>query len=549
MFVTTLRPQGHLAAAALIVVVLLLALLLPATAAAHAVLLGASPEAEQQLDVSPSQLTLRFNENVGPIHFRVLDLAGEQVGEPGEIRAEGSNLHLPLNAELPNGTYVVTWRVVSADTHPVGGSYLFSIGEPLAAGAEIGAEQASGWTAVVVANRLLLYAAVILAIGSVGVLWLLALPTGAAALAQAQARWSAWLALFAYLLAIGAGGAEMLAADALALFTAAAWQAGIGTTLGASAFLGVPGALLLAWSCRRTVDVPALGIAGAGSLLLLLSFLVTGHAATAAPVWLMASMVAIHVLCAALWFGALAPLARVVRDTPAGQAASVMDQFSRVAVWSVAALFLSGVVISWVQVAEFNLLFNTSYGVRLLTKVGLFLALLALAARNKLRLTPRLARGSQAAQQALRRTIAVEYVLIVAILAVAVSLTVPVPPRALAEQDPMQMQTGTGSYSVTAQQRGFEVRAEVTPARPGENMVMLYFKGPDGESHRMVRATISASLPAASIEGIFKVGHAMGGGWHFDFTEFVIPGEWHLRIDGFIDDFDKLTFDATVQIR
>lgn len=538
------RPGVFVAA----LVVLVAALLVPGLVQAHAVLLGSAPASEQQLERSPPELVLNFNENVGPIHFRVLDLTGEEVGEPGEIRSEGNNVLLPLNATLDNGTYVVTWRVVSADTHPVGGSFLFAVGEPLAAGAQLTEDTANAWTVVVFANRLVLYAVVLLGVGSVLVLRVLELPARAAMLLRRQMNTSAWIALVSFIVAIGAGGAEILAGGAGALFDAAAWRAGAGTTLGGSALLGVPGALLLAWASRGSLPAPLFAVAAIGAALMVLSFLLTGHAATAQPVWLMATMVAVHVVCAALWFAALLPLAAVLGETAPRTSAAVMDQFSRVAVWSVAALFVSGFVISWVQVAELALLFTTDYGFRLGIKVALFVVLLGLAARNKSRLTPRLAAGTEKARESLRTAIRIEYGLIVLILAAAVSLTLPVPPRAIAEQSAMDLEAGTG-YTATAETRGYTTRVEVTPARTGENMVMVYFTGPDGEAFRMVRAAVRAGLPAASIEGIYKLGHSMGGGYHFDFNEFVIPGEWELRIEGFIDDFDMLRFDVTVQIR
>ncbi|MEY4848256.1 MAG: hypothetical protein RLZZ36_1369, partial [Pseudomonadota bacterium] len=85
-------------------------------AAAHAVLMKADPAADQQLEVTPRELELTFNENVGPVFFKLLDRAGQEVGQPGELRLDGNSVFLPLNQTLPNGTYIVTYRVISADT-------------------------------------------------------------------------------------------------------------------------------------------------------------------------------------------------------------------------------------------------------------------------------------------------------------------------------------------------------------------------------------------------------------------------------------------------
>ena len=99
---------------------------------AHAVLLGSTPKASEVLPESPKELVLNFNEQVGPIFFKVLDKTGKEVGTPGEIVADGNNLKMTLTEALPNGTYVLTYRVISADTHPVGTTFGFSVGEPMA---------------------------------------------------------------------------------------------------------------------------------------------------------------------------------------------------------------------------------------------------------------------------------------------------------------------------------------------------------------------------------------------------------------------------------
>ncbi len=47
----------------------------------------------------------------------------------GEIAAVDATLTIAV-PPLPDGTHVLSWRVISADGHPVGGSLIFSIGAP-----------------------------------------------------------------------------------------------------------------------------------------------------------------------------------------------------------------------------------------------------------------------------------------------------------------------------------------------------------------------------------------------------------------------------------
>jgi copper transport protein len=166
----------------------------------HAVLLSSDPAAEAELDVAPREIRLGFNENVGPIFVKVLDSRGAEVGDPGDFRVSGNDVFLPLGAELADGTYVAVYRVISADTHPVGGSVMFAVGEPLSdvgSVADAGAA-VSGWQLPVAVNRLALYVGGTLAAGSALLLLLLPIaswPSSAVSpcrspSASAARRWS-----------------------------------------------------------------------------------------------------------------------------------------------------------------------------------------------------------------------------------------------------------------------------------------------------------------------------------------------------------------------
>ncbi|MHB1207906.1 MAG: copper resistance D family protein [Rhodospirillaceae bacterium] len=285
--------------------------------------------------------------------------------------------------------------------------------------------ETSLWTLAVAANRWALYAFVLVAAGSALFLLLMRLPEPVAAAARRLGTVSAIIGIICYGLAVALGGAEMITGGVDILFAPDTWAMGFDSTLGQSALAGGVAMILLVAGFRRG-HPRALGI---GAALAVGSFLMTGHAATAAPVWLMSTMVAAHLACAAFWIGALYPLSRAIR-LPAADAGGLMTQFSRLAVWSVALLAASGAVISWVQLGHVSAIFTTPYGGRLAVKLALFAVLIALAAYNKLALTPRLTAGAPAPR--LRGIIGFEYVLYIFILGAAASLSVTEPPRALA---------------------------------------------------------------------------------------------------------------------
>jgi copper transport protein len=527
----------------------------PALAAAHAVLLGSSPEPKASVDAAPSEIVLEFNENVGPVFLKVLDHTGQEVGGPGEIVLDGNKLRLPLSTPLDDGTYIVTYRVISADTHPVGGSFLFAVGGPVAAldPASMAAPAKSGWWVAVAANRFVHYAAVLLALGSALVLLWLRVPAPADDATFRQGYLASLVAIAAYLLAIAFGGAEMVSGGAAAFLSPKAWAMGVKSTLLPSAVLGVPGAALLAWAFRQH---RLGGPLWAGGALVLLSFLVTGHAATAPPVWLMATNVALHLVCGAFWFAALLPLTVAVRRLDGPASGALLVQFSTRAAWTVALLFVSGLIVSIVQVRSWDQLFGTDYGLRLALKIGLFLVLLALAAANKVAFTPAVVRGDASGVRRLRGSMRVEYGLMLAIVLAAASLTVVTPPRALLAQGAGAAQgaamgaVGGEGVRASATAGGYTVDVEVTPGRTGENMIMLTWKDAGGKPVAMQSSRVTLSLPSASIEGVQVDGDPMDGGmWHLMTDAMIVPGEWQMRIEAFVDDFDKVVAEVPVNVK
>jgi len=140
---------------------------------------------------------------------------------------------------------------------------------------------------------------------------------------------------------------------------------------------------------------------------------------------------AAHLLAAGAWLGALLPLARLLAGSPAIELAErATRRFSIMGIACVSVLILTGTASAWYTVGSVPALFGTSYGLLLLAKLALFAAMLALAAANRLRWTPRLrAAGGEAllALRRLRRNAIAETSLGVAVLGVVGALGVTVP--------------------------------------------------------------------------------------------------------------------------
>jgi len=221
-------------------------------------------------------------------------------------------------------------------------------------------------------------------------------------------RWGFAVAALALLI----GGAAALSAETVAmtdrqadaLRPAALWDVLSGSRFG----LAIGVRLGLAVLALAASLLP--GSRGLWALLVVIgagvtaSFPWTGHGAmddgTAGLIHLGADIV--HLFAAALWFGAVAALAalvlnrRVRSDDEALEALhDGLSRFSGMGTLAVALLILTGLVNSWFLVGPDHLggLLGSPYGAVLIAKLLVFLLMLALAAQNRYRLTPRLAEG------------------------------------------------------------------------------------------------------------------------------------------------------------
>src|ERR1700756_1501579 len=98
-------------------------------ASAHASLVFADPRDGTVLAQAPKTVQLRFNESVTAGAVNLIDASGKQRTDV-VVDAGDEAINVALPADLPKGTQIVSYRVISADGHPVAGSITFSIGEP-----------------------------------------------------------------------------------------------------------------------------------------------------------------------------------------------------------------------------------------------------------------------------------------------------------------------------------------------------------------------------------------------------------------------------------
>ena len=102
------------------------------SAHAHATLIEATPADGSVVANVPAEVRLRFNEPVSPVVVHLVDARGVERRD-AHVEAHDAIIAIHVPADLPSGTQVVSYRVISSDGHPVGGSIVFSIGSATAA--------------------------------------------------------------------------------------------------------------------------------------------------------------------------------------------------------------------------------------------------------------------------------------------------------------------------------------------------------------------------------------------------------------------------------
>ncbi|HEY8332488.1 MAG TPA: copper resistance CopC family protein, partial [Tardiphaga sp.] len=187
---------------------LLLALAQPSAASAHASLVASDPAPEAVLAAAPASLTFSFNEAVEPLAMRIVDRHGVAV-DVTQIARSGASLVLMPPATLAPGAYILSWRVVSEDGHPVGGALTFWIGARSAAAPNLVGSDSAALRGAIWATRLVIYLGLFVGAGGAFFLAWMKMPPGMRRLRIAIAAVSV-AGLLALALSVGLQGLDAL---------------------------------------------------------------------------------------------------------------------------------------------------------------------------------------------------------------------------------------------------------------------------------------------------------------------------------------------------
>ncbi|MGW3459974.1 copper resistance CopC/CopD family protein [Streptomyces olivaceoviridis] len=373
-------------------------------ASAHAALTGSDPAQGVVADKAPTQVSLTFSEKVAlnDDSLRVLDPKGKPVQTGSPANVSGTTYAVRLKSGLADGTYTVTYQVVSADSHPVAGAYTFSVGAPsrtvvsgtgpTAGGGVVGGLYAFG--------RYVSYAGFIVLAG--GAAFVLACWRHGAGVRPLQrlvvGGWVALTAATLWLLLLrgaytGSGKfADVFDLDLLGQVLQTKTGAALVSRLLLLAAAALFVAVLFGTYTRREEGEEkrdlTFGLAVGGVVVaagLATSWAMAEHASTGLQPGIAMPVDVVHLLAVAAWLGGLTALLTALYRAPAETPveAAAVQRFSRVAFGSVLALVVTGAYQSWRQLGSWSAFTETRYGQLLLVKIGLVAVLVGIAAVSR----------------------------------------------------------------------------------------------------------------------------------------------------------------------
>jgi copper transport protein len=537
-------------------------------AAAHAQLLSTDPAVGARLASSPDHVSLTFGEAVTfvPGGFHLLNQSGADV-TLGSANRTGTTVVVGIPAKLTDGAYVFSWRVVSADTHPVSGSIPFSVGNvnvvpgagPPVMSMDSGTPVATRVLADV--NRWIGYVG---AVGGVGTVFFAGLCWPAGRRDRTVRRIGVTGSVLVAVTAVAALPLQASLADGVSLskvFSGGALPAVLHTTFGYAAtgriVLGLLLAVLIGAPRRSPALEAAVRVVAVGALA---CFSWAGHPSVSKIPSLTIADDMLHLAAVVTWLGGLVVLAVRLLPNPPADLHAVLPRWSRTAMWAVAILVATGVVQAWRELQSVQALLHTDYGHWLIVKGCGLLILVALGNLGRIRvqtwtgtrasvsrepvgasLGAMRAVGPQPILGRLRKSVAAELVIAGGVLVASSLLVVSDPhlPIAMPAAAAAAPDSSTVGGSVTLP-TGPVVTVAVSPATAGTPTVTITTASASGGVIDPVEVDATAALASRGIEPIpLKVTRTAAGHYVITGAPLGFPGQWAITVTVRTSDIDS----------
>ncbi len=521
-------------------------ILVPTAASAHAYVVKSNPAENETLEKVPSVVRIEFDETLQVSHFNTLfvrDASGKRVDlKNAHIdKKNPKRLEAGVKQNIPNGTYSIQWKAISADGHPIQGVTPFRIGTEGGETSDIQAEEIGYFPQMdMMIERGFLYTGFSLYIGVL--FFNLIIYKGKSSKVQSRSNKLIWISLLGIFISLLFSLPLQAKINADVSWIAAFQPSLLKETLQLSVFGYVWMTQMVLIITLMVVTYVALKREKLSSFKiwtiplvffigLLIMKAMNSHAYGLKYKEIAVMMDFLHLLAASLWIGGLSAIVLLLpKDHENGKWTMYWDAIQRFSPWAICAvilLFVTGLFNSTFFIPTIHSLFDTKYGLALLTKFLLFIGMGILGLIHYVK-------GRMRGQKRLGATMKVEFGIGIAIFIIVAFLT--------NVQTPPMPPTGpfTGSQKLD---NGYELTLQVSPNKVGMNTFRIDLKDTTGQPvtdmEQIVLTTKSLEMDMG--KGTFKVSPVSPGVYQAEGMYINMTGEWNIHVHGLtkaLDSFD-----------
>ncbi|KMN45202.1 copper resistance CopC/CopD family protein [Bacillus sp. LK2] len=521
-------------------------ILIPKSASAHAYVVKSNPTENETLKKAPSVVKIEFDEDIQVSRFNTLfvrDSSGKRV-DLKDAHIDKSNkklLEAGLKENLKNGLYSVQWKAISADGHPIQGVIPFRIGSAEAGTDDIKVEE-MGYVPKIdmIVERGILYTSFSLFLGVL--FFNLIIYKGKGIEVQSRSKKVIWISLFGIFISLlfnlplqakmNADVSWLEAFDPLLLKETLqlsvfgyVWitQIALISTLMIVTYFAMKREKL---SSFKVWSIP---------LVLFISLLImkalNSHAYGLKFKEIAIAMDFLHLFAASLWIGGLSSIILLLRKEDAKWTMywDAIKRFSPWATGAVIVILITGLFNSTFFIPTIHSLFDTKYGLALLTKILLFVCMGILGIFHYVK-------GRMRAQKRLGASVKVEFIVgIIVFIIVAFMTNVQTPPM-----------PPTGPFTESKQvDNGYELTLHVSPNKVGQNTFHINVKDENGQPVTDMEQIVltTQSLDMNMGKGSFKVSAVSPGEYEAEGMYINMTGNWNIHVHGLTKSLDSFDLD------
>ncbi|MED1596138.1 MULTISPECIES: copper resistance protein CopC [Bacillus] len=530
------------------VMVCVLLILAPSAASAHAYIVKSNPAENETLEKAPSVVRIEFDEMLQSSHFNtvfVRDASGKRVDlKNAHIDKKNPKLlEAGVEQNIPNGTYSIQWKAISADGHPIQGVIPFRIGTEGKGTSDIQAEEIGYVPQLdMLIERGILYTSFSLYIGVL--FFNLIIYKGNSSKVQSRGNKLIWISLFGIFISLLFSLPLQAKINADVTWIDAFQPSLLKETLQLSVFGYIWTAQMVLVITLIAVTYVALKREKPSSLKvwtipilffigLLIMKAMNSHAYGLKYKEIAVTMDFLHLLAASLWIGGLSAIVLLLpKDHENGKWTMYWDAIKRFSLWAICAvilLFITGLFNTTFFIPTIHSLFDTSYGLALLMKFILFIGMGILGLIHYVK-------GRMRGQKRLGATVKVEFGIGIALFIIVAFLT--------NVQTPPMPPTGPfiGSQKLD---NGYELTLHVSPNKVGMNSFRIDIKDTNGQlvtnMEQIVLTTKSLDMDMG--KGTFRVSSVSSGSYQAEGMYINMTGKWNIHVHGLTKELDSFDTD------